>query len=170
MIARHFDSGKPKPAWLGALCVLAGFAALWFFVQPPALAQDAYGVMTGELSLHRLFFWGIPAALILSGAMILEPLAKRSLLSPLVYIGDASYSIYLVHAHVIAFAYAMFVWLGITLPPALASIAWCLFTAIGIGGGILAYELIERPLARAISSRWTAAQKEPMPQRNAAQS
>jgi exopolysaccharide production protein ExoZ len=169
MIARHFNPRKPKPIWFGALCVSIGFAALWLFVQPPALAQDAYGVMTGDLSLHRLFFWGIPAAFILYGAMLIEPYAKRSFLSPFVYIGDASYSIYLVHAPVIVFAYALFAELGITLPPALAPIAWCLLAAIGIGGGILAYELIERPIARAVSGRWRASLKESPTQRNAAQ-
>ncbi|MFX8633201.1 hypothetical protein ABTM26_19635, partial [Acinetobacter baumannii] len=59
------------------------------------------GVLSAaNISASRFFHWGLPAFLIVTGALALEPKLKDWRLPML--LGDASYSIYLTHGVVLS--------------------------------------------------------------------
>jgi exopolysaccharide production protein ExoZ len=91
----------------------------WIF--PVQLAINA------EASAVRVLYWGLPCAAVLYGSLCLE---KRFKDGPLVLVGDASYSIYLVHMGVITLAF---------LPP-LAEFV------LAVWAGIAIHFVVERPL------------------------
>lgn len=72
------------PRRFGAITLFAGI--LWIS-QAPAETK----------SLLRAVYWGIPAVLIVHGALSLEDAFRRRWANILVALGDASYSIYLAH-------------------------------------------------------------------------
>jgi len=100
----------------------------------PTVLGDLGSSLGAEWALQRSVQWGIPAALIVWGALSLEPLFKHRLFDVPVKIGDASYSIYLFHPLV---SY------GFELP-------WPLRLALALGVGIAMYVLVERRLISAL--------------------
>jgi peptidoglycan/LPS O-acetylase OafA/YrhL len=118
--------------WAGRIPVLAR-AGLW-----PAIAVLLAVPLMSSGALVSQYFLALPACvatmLLLSG----EP-REAWWLRPLVRIGDASYSLYLVHWPLFAFAHM--VWLGRALPPA---VALTLVTAAGLLGAAL-YRWVEEP-------------------------
>ena len=121
-------AGLPRRAVLGLL-VPAGIGLL-------ALTSPAIGDVDSTLhpswALWRAILWGCPAALVVWGALSLEPMFGRRLFDVPVAIGDASYSIYLFHP-LVAF--------GLALP-------WMvrLFLAIAVGWAM--HLLVERRLMK----------------------
>jgi exopolysaccharide production protein ExoZ len=99
------------------------------------------------LSLHtetwRVLQWGLPALAIVSGAVFVERTGKVPYLRLPHFIGDASYSIYLVHGFAVS---AVFRLLGAGRLPVAAEIAVC--TVAGLAAGAVAYLLVERPLLK----------------------
>jgi exopolysaccharide production protein ExoZ len=94
----------------------------------------------------RPFVWGPPAAAIVAGALKLQAdgrIGSGRLALALVAQGDASYSLYLVQAPVIA----AFAWLTPAWPMALRAPA---SFALAVGLGWLCYRLVERPLGSAV--------------------
>jgi exopolysaccharide production protein ExoZ len=112
-------------AWveLAVGCLLLSMAPNFF---DRATAIDA------SMSLWRTIQWGLPCALIIHGALSLETMFKGRFWTPFVFLGDASYSIYLFHLPVTFLS---------TLPW-VATIALCL----AIGSAI--HQWVERPLHR----------------------
>lgn len=98
----------------------------------------------------RTWCYGIGAMLAVMG------LAAGALSAPrwLVFLGDASYSIYLVHVPAISFAGIVFLKLGAPwgLPP--LAMLFVLTVYAAIAGGVV-HVLIERPLMRLLSRRRT---------------
>jgi len=116
----------PGRAW--AVALLAGGVA--------ALAGEAASGYVNEL--WRPLLWGVPAAMIVAGAVSLESRGAVLAWAPLKSLGDASYSLYLWHLPVIALiAHAGVVrqpWLFV--PVALAA---------SIAAGLAGRALVERP-------------------------
>lgn len=117
----------PTRPW-GVLLVAAGLAAL-----------TAMGLAGWLSELWRPLLWGVPAAMVVAGALTLEARGGVASSKPLLGLGDASYSIYLFHplavaatAHLLGTSRA---WLFI--PAALAA---------AIGAGLAARAVIERPM------------------------
>ena len=88
-----------------AIGTAAIFVALMLFAASPATgadnnllarkdAQIVFGKWDGFI---RLGFWGLPAALLVYGAVSNEQWFRRSSWKPMVWLGGASYSIYLLH-------------------------------------------------------------------------
>lgn len=97
-----------------------------------------------NISASRFFHWGLPAFLIVTGALALEPKLKDWRLPML--LGDASYSIYLTHGVVLSAVKSAVVFSGNGAPSLLAGgfiLAGCLASVVG---GVLAYRMIEMPL------------------------
>ncbi|HEY1363723.1 MAG TPA: acyltransferase [Xanthobacteraceae bacterium] len=124
-------------ATLGALLIAAGAGGLLL-----ALSSD-------ELP-KRILAYGVPAAAIVAGALVLEPTLRRAVSRPGLLLGDASYSIYLAHP------FAQRLWLlavGGLLPenvgPAGLAVQVAAAVAAGLLGGVLSYRFIERPLLAA---------------------
>ena len=98
--------------------------------------------MSAENSAQRVLLWGIPSALIVASALFLDKHVKRSgLVKVIVFVGDASYSIYLLHQ--LFFRGLLKAPIIAKIPPD-ALIILVTFGAIIIG--CLSYVCIERPI------------------------
>jgi len=122
-----------RRAGLAAVCL--GLVALVMF--------SASGVSAG--GVIRVLTWGVPAALIVSGAVQIETQSVRFPSVPaLTVLGDASYSFYLLHYWVLVAGHRL---IGAT------TVADVVFLAAGWGVAILSYQWIERPILQWCSGR-----------------
>ncbi|MGE0717824.1 MAG: acyltransferase family protein [Alphaproteobacteria bacterium] len=137
MLGRLFTSGRTLPPAAAWTMMTAGWVAI-----PVAstLLPDA----------PRFLVWGVPATMIVAGALSIER-SRGVAQSPLLrLVGDASYSIYLSHGIVMAAlvrAWAAVFPMGSALTVVGFGIAATLAAA---AGGIVLYLLVERPLGRAV--------------------
>jgi exopolysaccharide production protein ExoZ len=118
----------------GGVCVAAGFLLSllsWLWGAPEAF---------------RVLFYGIPAVLVLVGACILEPVARKHYSPFFGFLGDASYSIYLFHGLVLAVCAGTWSRLGLGGGALSVSVFIPLSIAAAIAASCLAYRLLERPL------------------------
>jgi exopolysaccharide production protein ExoZ len=127
-LARRAQHGRRTGPRTGLLLVAGGaalLAAMW---------------LTGFRSdLFRPLLWGVPAAMIVAGALALEPLIARRAPRPLIALGNASYAIYLCHFVTVDLtAHAM----GVLNPWVFVPTA----ALISITAGLAFHRLIERPL------------------------
>lgn len=127
--------GLPSPRWGGA-ALLAGLAALvaWEFlsgVQPQG---------------PRALVWGVPAMLIVAGALTIEQRRGLRRSRFMLLLGNASYSIYLVNVFVVAAAWRV---LGHV------SVAGYLVAAVvaSAAGGVVFWHVVERPITR-LARHW----------------
>ncbi|MDB6106432.1 MAG: acyltransferase [Gammaproteobacteria bacterium] len=148
MAIAHFHlQGRPRlPAWLAVGLTALGFGAL--------LSQVSLLPLLSDPALEAKLSTMLAAALIVLGAVGLErsTALPKSLLW--LFLGDASYSIYL--SHDFALGFARFTWLrfgpaGATLAQA-AAFATFSMVAVLIGA-CLTYRLLERPLLAFLQSR-----------------
>lgn len=133
-LARAWSKGRfdRLPAWSGWGLMAGGLGLL--------LVQQFSGLRDDFL---RPFVWGPPAAMILAGALKLDAdrrIGSGPLVRALIAQGDASYSLYLVQAPVIA----VFAWLTPAWPAALRT---PLSLILAVGCGWLAWAALERPIA-----------------------
>lgn len=112
---------------------------------------------TGSLPLSlRAIDFGIPALLIVAGAVFFErSRGVREVALPKL-LGDASYSLYLTHGMVLS-AYGQF-WRKFHLPSVSQPINFLLFSIVGVIiasiFGIAIYKFIERPLVSILAGRF----------------
>jgi exopolysaccharide production protein ExoZ len=94
-----------------------------------------------DVALARLVWSGPAAALLVWGALQLEPWCRGRAAAVLSYFGDASFSIYLAHPLVILFTSAA--WRAQAAPPIALPFVdlYC-----GVTAGVLAFEFVEKPL------------------------
>jgi exopolysaccharide production protein ExoZ len=99
--------------------------------------------------LLRPLLWGLPALMIVAGALAIEPVRALTPPGALVRLGDASYAIYLCHMPVVALVFAG---LGTTPVWVFAPVA----ILASVVAGLIAHRFVERPLiavCRAIPGR-----------------
>lgn len=135
-------NGAPIPRGWGFVLIACGFVSL--------LSQGEVPPET------RWLRWGVPAAMVVEGALVLERARPVPRVAALALLGDASYSLYLVHGMVLSAVGQVFVRLAPSLPlsgPALY-IA-CGVTAVGAAMviSVLVHLWVERPLLRVMSGR-----------------
>jgi peptidoglycan/LPS O-acetylase OafA/YrhL len=118
----------PRRAALGLL-IPAGIALIGTAAPETGLIAAALDPAT---AIWRVVQWGLPAALILWGALSLEPLFEHRLFNLPVAIGDASYSIYLFHPLV---AYGF-------------NLLWPARFALAVGLGWTMHLVVERRIMR----------------------
>ncbi|CAN5390616.1 acyltransferase [soil metagenome] len=109
-----------------------------------------------NISALRLFHWGMPAFLIVTGALSLEPMLKDWRLPML--LGDASYSIYLTHGVVLSAVKSAAMLSGKAAQPMMSGgfiLAGCLVSVVA---GIAVYFVVEKPLV-AICKRLAAVRR-----------
>lgn len=106
-------------------------------------------ILEGTHSMERVAIWGLPAFLIVLGAVASKPwLQYDTALGRLVlYLGAASYSVYLAHWIVINNLLRP---ASLVLPPAMVIVAGL---SLGLLGGLLVYHALERPLASLFRGR-----------------
>lgn len=137
VIAELWTRGVAVPRGLAFAAITAGFVLLW--------------LGTGS-TLPRLIGSGLPAAMIVAGAVFAETRRdKRGFRLPLL-LGDASYSIYL--SHVIVLPVLAKGWVLAKLPQRDAyGLAFEVVTlAVCIAAGVLLYKLVEKPLLSWLSA------------------
>ncbi len=133
MLLAHLLPQLRKVPWWAALgVVLLAFRPLWFFQEPTILSM-------------RGLVWGVPAVAVVGGILSLEHRWGRYVPRWALRIGDASYSIYLVHTFVLPAVGLLLVHLRhswryeVTMLIAISVVLSSLT-------GVLAYEGIERPI------------------------
>ncbi|HLI77921.1 MAG TPA: acyltransferase family protein, partial [Acidobacteriaceae bacterium] len=130
---------RRAPIWLGLPLVFAGLC--------PLLLWNAPGV-----SYWRGAMWGIPAAAVVAGALMLEK--QWGARSPrwALELGDASYSIYLLHTFTLP---AIGLWLARWPHRWPGEVAVCLLVSVVLSAlsGDLAYRLLELPTMRWFKGR-----------------
>jgi len=121
LLARAVQRWGAPPVWLSVVLLMAGFGVL-------------FGVSWQTISVWRVIFWGLPAWAIVTGAVGLE--RKFGALMPrwILALGDASYSVYLVHTFVLPFIGVTLAHIGQGWPgvvPAVIAMSVCLSALAG---------------------------------------
>lgn len=153
----------PDTAWLAfysspiALEFVAGLALGWAWTRgrispswwPLAIAGAALLLCSDLFEGYRLVARGAGGAMIMTGAVAAEGAARRIRSTTLTLLGDASYSIYLIHTPLLLVFYAVFKRLPLAGPPQLVVF---LVTSLGATavGGVLLYRWVEQPLTHAL--------------------
>ncbi|WP_419757456.1 acyltransferase family protein [Acidisoma sp.] len=120
-----------KGLWLGLALLAAGIA---LFVHAGfAQHSDVEG-------FSRLMIFGVPAILVVAGALFVERAGYWPRMKPLEAIGDASYSLYLLHGFAVAFFHKF-----LHLPTPQMAVVIVVSSLIG---ALLSYRYFERPVAR----------------------
>ena len=144
-------------AWVAGRMPSAGVSALLLLAGVGALAAVAAWKLNVEPV--RLLVWGLPGMAIVTGALGLEAAGHAPFWRPVKFLGDASYSIYLIHALAISLALKLGQMLGLTNGPLLFTAA----IAVGLTAGSLCYLGVERPLLRLFQPAPRAASAAPFP-------
>ena len=137
LLASSIHSISRLPRSIGVLMTVAGFIPLLLWFSP-------------HLQLWGGILWGIPASAVVAGAIALESHVGRHVPKWLLEVGDASYSIYLVHGFVLPVVIMVFAHFDgrYTVPLTL------LFSVImSTLAAELAYRLIERPITQSLKGR-----------------
>ena len=113
------------------MLLVVGVLCFGFTVADPAHAFE-----------HRWLYWGLPAALIVAGAVNLPQIRAGSL----TYLGDASYSIYLIQILTISAYYKAATALPFDIPNDFHAMSGAVLTVLA---GVICYEMLERPIVRA---------------------
>jgi exopolysaccharide production protein ExoZ len=96
--------------------------------------------LTGEENLQRVFVYGIPSALVVYGTMHIS--AQKSVWT---YLGDVSYSLYLVHTFIVSML--LVVWTAFPIQPDLL-ILLTMFASVAFAWRT--YEMVEKPILKAL--------------------
>jgi peptidoglycan/LPS O-acetylase OafA/YrhL len=120
-------------------------AAICVALGATALAATALVHVAGAA---RVAFWGVPSALLLFGVAA----GERRLPAPrlLLLIGDASFSLYLIHI-VPVFVFVSCLRSGLLKGPHVQDLAVALACVLTVGLGVLVYVGVERPLTAALN-------------------
>jgi exopolysaccharide production protein ExoZ len=121
-------ANAPKHRSTGNWMMAVG--AGWLLLFPNAWLHDFLDQESSVYGFQRMFLWGLPAAMIIYGLVTREDDLKGRWTRPLLLLGAASYSIYLVHSIVVG----------------LLDWPWQVEIIAAIGSGIIVWALVERPL------------------------
>jgi exopolysaccharide production protein ExoZ len=144
--------------WLVALLGVAALALLLNgLIRGTGAISELQYVLSGNLSLARCRAWGVPAACLVFVVVALEQhgagFVQTAWLAPWVFLGDASYSIYLIHplALLAVRYYGNLVHLQQS-----AELTVIVSMLIACAAGALCYVALERPMLRYLQarSRW----------------
>ena len=143
-IARLYLVGFRLPRAVAVALIAGGAAAAIAF----APSSDAWDVLRG-------LGWGVPAAAIVGGAVLVRGWGRSWLTWPFEVLGDASYSLYLAHD----FVYDGIRYLATGNVDAEAPISIRLFPVMILAAlalAIMSYRFLERPLTRWLQHRLLA--------------
>lgn len=124
------------------------FAGLGLFVATSAIYCQAiiWDPLAFSAPISRVYLFGIPATLLIFGSLYLRTAVPRVL----VYLGDASYSLYLIHGTVLAILLKLV--LKFNLGGIFGNLAGALvlFTATVVASAVF-YSVVEKPLLKILS-------------------
>lgn len=118
-----------------------------FFGGTAVLFMNAALDSAGLLSLHRFLLYGIPVIFIVYGAGSYELDHRLRCFKPLVYLGNASYSVFLVHLPVISILDKLFWRIGIYQRAGYFA-GTVVILSLAVISGCIFYEVIEKNLNR----------------------
>jgi exopolysaccharide production protein ExoZ len=107
-------------------------------------------IVDGSMSLQRVMLWGLPAFLIFVAALAFDRARSGCFASLSAKLGDASYSIYLIHIPAIVCATFVLRRLPFTIAP---DAVFLMFIAVGLAAGALFYRYVERPMTSYLQHR-----------------
>ena len=146
LIAKAWTSGVTVPVKAASFVMLLGFALL---------------LAGSETTLPRIVAAGIPAFLIVAGAVFSESRYQLKPSRTLVLLGDASYSIYL--SHVIVLPVVAKLWLASGLDG--GGLSGMVFVIVAMAAsafaGVVLYKLVERPLLQWLSGKKRGSIRQP---------
>jgi len=132
-LGKAWSEGKLPSRALGWALIAAGLAGF-----------TAVTVAGLDVEPARALLWGLPALALVAGAVSLEAAGPLPHWWPLRALGDASYSVYLVHGLAISAAFRIFEKIGLTSPVPV----FVLSVATGVVAGLAAYQLVEKPMMK----------------------
>lgn len=133
--------------WLGKAWSerrLPGRGVGWALVGLGLAGFTAVTLAGVDVEPARVLLWGLPAFALVAGAVSLEQAGPLPHWWPLRALGDASYSVYLVHGLAISAAVRGLEKLGVGAP----AVTFAASVATGVVAGLLAYQLAEKPLMK----------------------
>jgi exopolysaccharide production protein ExoZ len=134
-LAKAWTAGRMGGWAAGLAAIVCGCALL-----------TAVAVLGGDpTGAARLYLWGAPALLIVWGALCLERAGRAGRLPVLKLLGDASYSIYLVHGLALSLAFKLLS----GIPQINPWIALACAMPFAVALGVVCYFVVERPLLKA---------------------
>lgn len=132
--------------WLGKAWSerrLPGRGAAWGLIAAGLAGFAAVTLAGVDIEPARILYWGLPALLLVTGAVSLERAGSVPHWWPLRVLGDASYSLYLVHGLAISAAFRLLQKaVDAPVPTFIVSVI------AGLAAGLAVYELAEKPLMK----------------------
>ena len=108
------------------------------------------------LGRDRILIAGVPAALLVTAVLSVEPDCRRLIPNWFLKLGDASYSIYLVHGLVLPAVGVLLVKLGFFGNASGKTIAVVSSLVVSSVVGLVMYRLVERPVTDWLKRRWSS--------------
>jgi exopolysaccharide production protein ExoZ len=130
--------------WLWSHDRLPGPRTGWALVALGLAGFTAVGLSGVDITSARPLWWGLPAFALVVGAVSIERHGRVPNLAPLRALGDASYSVYLIHGLAISATLRALALVGVTAP----ALVFAAAIVVGVTAGLLAYRLIEKPAMR----------------------
>lgn len=127
--------------------VVIGLGILLIVLLPFGQPGEFEGTTFNDLV--RFFTFGVPAALIVAGAALGPDVKKSIWLSPSIAVGNASYSVYLVHPFIIFGFSVLFRRFGLLNTLELPSFVILVIVFASLAS-VISYRFFERPSARAV--------------------
>ncbi|MES2751782.1 MAG: acyltransferase [Pseudomonadota bacterium] len=118
--------------------------ALFLLILGCVLLLGSGMLSAANIGVTRFLHWGLPAFLIVTGALGIEPMLRHWRLPAL--LGNASYSIYLTHAVVLAVLKDGVLKSGIGTGPVLTTVFVLAGCVVSIAAGVAVFYLVEKPL------------------------
>jgi exopolysaccharide production protein ExoZ len=129
------------------LLFIGGLMLGWSIIFGYGKVDDFALVLNGEASWYRVVRWGIPAAILTSGVVFCSPKIRSSFGRIWVYLGDASYSIYLTSVFTLLF-YGRLYHFAAAIPPDLH--VFIALISVALIGSVI-YSFVERPITQSIT-------------------
>ncbi|HEY8572367.1 acyltransferase [Phenylobacterium sp.] len=136
---------SPRIGWALVVAGLLGFAAAGFS-----------GI---DVERARVLVWGIPSLLLVAGAISIERHGPVPSMRPLQALGDASYSLYLIHGLAISAVFRALQMVGLTNPILLFAAS----IVAGVIAGLIGYHLVEKPMMKLFKTGMAARRERPSP-------
>jgi peptidoglycan/LPS O-acetylase OafA/YrhL len=120
----------------------------WISLSLIVIALASMMVLFSQPSLPRVLVFGLPAALLIAAAVACEPILKMSPSPLFLFLGNASYSLYLSHL----FAIAPILFLARKM-----NISWAVSSCLAVGAamivGAITYVFLEKPLTARLNRK-----------------
>ena len=142
----------PKPAAWALLLTGTGLC-IGEIIKGFGNVDNSVYTVDGSLAFTRLFWWGIPAALLVAGCLFLEKKGSGGFARAnplLLLIGNSSYSLYLINTIVYGTLESIYHRTGFFMNPDLAIFVQL---ALAVIASILFYKWVEAPLLRRLRKK-----------------